>query len=95
MTAPAHGTAHAVANGSNDAYIAYTPATGYAGPDTFGYTISDGFGGFASAQVNLSVGSEFVVSVAISSNRCFINFRWEAVWLFRSTTLKIDGSMSR
>lgn len=35
---PQHGTAAAGAGGS----IAYTPAAGYCGPDTFPYTVSDG-----------------------------------------------------
>ncbi|MGE0743915.1 MAG: Ig-like domain-containing protein [Rhodospirillales bacterium] len=43
---PAHGTATindngTPANGADD-FIVYTPASGYAGPDSFTYTISDG-----------------------------------------------------
>ncbi len=33
----------------------YTPQTGYAGPDNFTYTISDGFGGTATASVDVTV----------------------------------------
>lgn len=35
--------------------VHYTPPTGYSGPDSFGYTISDGNGGTASAVVHLTV----------------------------------------
>jgi hypothetical protein len=52
-TAPADGTA--VVNADNT--ITYTPATGYSGPDAFGYTISDGNGGTASATVSIVVSS--------------------------------------
>jgi hypothetical protein len=52
-TAPADGTA--VVNADNT--ITYTPATGYSGPDAFGYTISDGNGGTASATVTIVVSS--------------------------------------
>ena len=38
---PAHGTSVINANGT----ITYTPASGYTGPDQFGYSISDGRGG--------------------------------------------------
>jgi hypothetical protein len=35
----------------------YTPATGYAGPDSFTYTLSDGHFGTATGTVNLTVGA--------------------------------------
>ena len=50
-TAPAHGTA--VVNANNT--VTYTPATGYTGPDSFTYAISDGRGGTASATVSITV----------------------------------------
>jgi hypothetical protein len=50
---PAHGTA--VVNGDNT--VTYTSATGYSGPDTFSYAISDGHGGTASATVSVTVSS--------------------------------------
>ena len=50
-TTPAHGTA--VVNANNT--ITYTPATGYTGPDSFTYSISDGRGGTASATVSITV----------------------------------------
>ena len=39
---PGHGTAVISPSGTS---IQYTPAAGYSGPDTFGYTTSDGAGG--------------------------------------------------
>lgn len=50
LTQPAHGTATITGN-----RIVYVPATGYAGSDTFTYTVSDGKGLFASASVAVSV----------------------------------------
>lgn len=37
--------------------VRYTPPAGYVGPDSFSYTIRDGQGGMASAQVNVLVAS--------------------------------------
>ena len=48
---PAHGSV--TANADNT--VTYTPVAGYSGPDSFGYTISDGKGGTASAQVSVTV----------------------------------------
>jgi len=50
-TNPAHGAV--VINPDNT--VTYTPASGYSGADSFGYTISDGHGGTASASVALTV----------------------------------------
>ena len=50
-TTPAHGAA--VVNANNT--VTYTPATGYTGPDSFTYAISDGRGGTASATVSITV----------------------------------------
>ena len=47
---PAHGTAAAAAG-----KLSYTAASGYSGPDTFTYSISDGKGGTASAIVSVTV----------------------------------------
>ena len=48
---PAHGTT--VVNGG--ATVTYTPDTGYSGPDSFTYDVSDGNGGTASATVSVIV----------------------------------------
>jgi hypothetical protein len=48
---PAHGTT--VVNGDNT--VTYTPASGYSGPDSFTYDVSDGNGGTASATVSITV----------------------------------------
>ncbi|WP_426000361.1 Ig-like domain-containing protein [Caulobacter sp. DWR1-3-2b1] len=50
---PTNGQAVANANGT----ITYTPTAGYAGPDSFTYTISDGRGGTATGTVNVTVAS--------------------------------------
>jgi hypothetical protein len=49
---PAHGTVSQVAGG-----LSYTPVVGYAGADSFNYTISDGRGGTATTAVSLTVQS--------------------------------------
>jgi hypothetical protein len=46
-----NGTAKLNSNGS----ISFTPASGYSGTTSFGYSISDGNGGSANAQVSVSV----------------------------------------
>src|SRR5207247_391202 len=51
VSPPAQGTA--VVNGGTT--VTYTPASGYSGPDSFTYTISDGNGGTASASVSITV----------------------------------------
>ena len=54
-TVPGNGTlASGVAANGN---FTYTPNTGYTGPDSFDYTISDGQGGSATATVNIQVQS--------------------------------------
>ncbi len=47
---PSHGTA--TISGTS---VVYTPGTGYAGSDSFTYTIDDGQGGRATARVNVTV----------------------------------------
>ena len=49
---PAHGTASILSNGTR---VGYTPATGYVGSDSLSYTISDGHGGTASADISINV----------------------------------------
>ena len=51
VTAPLHGSA--VLNA--DSTITYTPVTGYLGGDSFTYTVSDGHGGTATANVAVTV----------------------------------------
>jgi hypothetical protein len=47
---PSHGVAQVVG-----AMVRYTPAAGFAGSDSFGYTVSDGYGGTASGVVTVTV----------------------------------------
>lgn len=51
VSVPSHGTA--VVNA--DKTITYTPATGYAGPDSFTYTVKNGVNPDATATVNVTV----------------------------------------
>ena len=48
---PAHGSTAVNADGT----ITYTPDADYNGPDSFGYTVSDGHGGTATATVHITV----------------------------------------
>jgi hypothetical protein len=50
-TNPSHGTVTVNADGS----FSYVPAAGYSGPDSFTYTITDGFGRTSTATVQLTV----------------------------------------
>lgn len=49
-TQPSHGTTTFTGSA-----VTYQPSPGYGGPDSFGYSISDGRGGVANATVNVSV----------------------------------------
>jgi len=49
-TTPAHGTTSVSADGS----LTYTPAAGWAGDDTFSYTITDAFGRTSTASVKVT-----------------------------------------
>ena len=53
VTAPSHGTARAVASGG----VEYAPEADYHGPDRFTYTVADGNGGTAEAEVVVAVAS--------------------------------------
>ena len=55
VTAPAHGTAEIVVLGMDAGKVLYRPALNYHGPDSFSYTIADGHGGTATANVTLTV----------------------------------------
>lgn len=56
VTTPAHGAASISGN-----KVSYKPAAGFSGQDSFGYTISDGKGGTASATVTVTVTPAAVV----------------------------------
>jgi hypothetical protein len=66
VTAPAHGAA--VIDGLQ---VTYTPAANFFGADTFGYTASDGVGGFTSTTVAVNV-SRVGRFVAFSTERTFL-----------------------
>ena len=48
-----HGSATIAGN-----MVVYTPAAGYSGTDSFGYTVSDGRGGNATGQISVNVGGQ-------------------------------------
>jgi hypothetical protein len=52
VTDPAHGQAEI----TNFGLILYTPEEGYSGEDSFEYTVSDGNGGKAQAEISVTVG---------------------------------------
>jgi RHS repeat-associated protein len=54
VSSPANGTA-GVAPGSS--IVRYTPLAGFVGTDSFSYTVSDGFGGYATGAVTVVVGT--------------------------------------
>jgi cysteine-rich repeat protein len=62
VTQPAHGTALIV----DDRHVLYTPAANYHGPDSLGYTVSDGNGGEASAALAIAVNSVNDAPVAVA-----------------------------
>lgn len=63
---PAHGTTTISGN-----RIAYTPAAGYAGPDSFSYSISDGRGGTATATVTITVQAIVLNKPPVAQNDAF------------------------
>ena len=49
--------------------VTFTPTTGYTGPASFTYAISDGRGGTASASVSLTVNASSPTAKACSRHR--------------------------
>ncbi|HET7502446.1 MAG TPA: tandem-95 repeat protein [Kofleriaceae bacterium] len=76
ITQPAHGLA-TVVDGHR---VLYVPAPDYHGPDAFSYTISDGHGGQATAELALEVASVNDLPVAAA----------DAASLFEDTEVTID-----
>ncbi len=58
-TDPAHGTATCTAAG----LCTYTPGTGFTGPDSFTYEVTDGHGGTATATVSITVEATGTVTI--------------------------------
>jgi Ca2+-binding RTX toxin-like protein len=54
VSPPSHGTTEVLATGSNAGKVRYTPVSGYVGPDSFSYVVSDG-SATASATVSVTV----------------------------------------
>ena len=55
-----HGTVAIAADGGS---VVYTPNAGFSGTDSFSYTVDDGFGGQATAQVTVTVHEQPLVTV--------------------------------
>ena len=67
LGAPPHGTA-SIANNK----VSYTPASGYSGADAFTYTITDGRGGTASANVAITVQPVVINHPPVAQNDAYI-----------------------
>ncbi len=63
---PAHGSTSIAGNRVN-----YTPANGYAGTDSFSYSIADGKGGTASATVTITVAAVAVNHPPVAQNDAY------------------------
>ncbi len=63
VSTPLHGSAT-----TDGTMCYYTPTTSYHGPDSFIYTISDGFGGTATATVSLTVIQQHTLNVDANWN---------------------------
>lgn len=71
ITTPSHGSAS-----FTSASVTFAPATGYVGPDSFGYSIANGVGGTASSTISVTVTpSGAPLSVALSS----IGWNWSRI----------------
>ena len=91
---PAHGVATAHADGS----VTYAPAAGFEGNDAFAYTISDGHGGTATANVSVSVlpapGDALHDRIAAAPEGSWLKInanRYEEVWTPLSQRAQVDG----
>lgn len=85
VTDPAHGSA--TTDGSQ---CYYTPTSGYHGPDSFTYTISDGFGGFATATVSLTVVQQHTLNIEANWN--FISVPCNTPIAKTSITVRYGGT---
>ncbi len=63
VTSPTHGS-----TSTDGTKCYYTPTTDYYGPDSFTYTISDGFGGSATATVSITVVRQHTLNVDANWN---------------------------
>ena len=72
VTTASHGTASL-----SGGVVYYKPNTGYLGTDSFTYTISDGYGGTATADVNITV--EYF-GPAAPTNTTPAGGRWALRW---------------
>lgn len=64
VTEPDHGSAAIQSNGR----VRYVPESGYSGDDSFSYTLADGRGGTATADVALTVAAQFPLTVEATGN---------------------------
>lgn len=67
---PLHGTVTLNANGS----FSYTPTTGYSGPDSFTYRVSDGTANSTAATVNITVQPDLGEGEATAADAAMLSF---------------------
>ena len=92
----AHGTAVANADGS----ITYTPATGFDGDDSFGYTVGDGHGGTDTGTVTITVlaaatGDALKNRIAAAPQGSWIKVnvnRYQDVWTPLNQRAQVNGA---
>ncbi|WP_425493489.1 putative Ig domain-containing protein [Marilutibacter chinensis] len=85
-TAPGHGTA--VASGTT---ITYQPDPGYAGPDSFTYTASNGGGTSAPATVTITVGDPVISITAGGSLNATVGAAYSQTFTFNGGTTPWSG----
>ena len=95
VDSPAHGTATAHADGS----VAYVPAAGFDGDDSFAYSVSDGRGGTDTASVSITVflssaGDALRSRIAAAPEGSWIKVnlnRYEDVWTPVQQRARVNG----
>ncbi|MFO0911534.1 MAG: Ig-like domain-containing protein [Pirellulales bacterium] len=87
---PANGTLALQSNG----LFTYTPNAGFSGNDRFTYRVSDGQGGFSSADVVLKVATAPVVPAPTAGNDSLTTLEDTPLKIFGTTLLQNDQSFS-
>jgi Ca2+-binding RTX toxin-like protein len=88
---PVHGTAAVHAGGS----VAYVPAAGFEGDDSFAYTVSDGRGGTDAASVSITVSDDALrsrIAAAPGGSWIKVNLnRYDDVWTPVQQRARVNG----
>lgn len=92
IAVPLHGTAvlqdNSTPSDTSDDYILYTPDTGYHGPDTFTYTITDGHAAYDTATVTINVGT----GVGVGPDPCGGGDALDIVGTSGNDTILVSGT---